>query len=62
MDIEFSGVVLHPGGNFINGSDYHYQTLKDNFDVLKFTDDLLLRKTMKTESMRVDLVKLLISS
>ncbi|KAJ0911768.1 putative poly(A)-specific ribonuclease [Helianthus annuus] len=38
MDIEFSRVVLGPVGNFINSNDYHYQTLKDNFDVLKFTD------------------------
>ncbi|MFS8004211.1 putative poly(A)-specific ribonuclease [Helianthus anomalus] len=38
MDIEISVVVLRPVGNFINRNDYHYQTLKDNFDVLKFTD------------------------
>ncbi|PIN03369.1 mRNA deadenylase subunit [Handroanthus impetiginosus] len=35
MDTEFPGVVLRPVGNFKNASDYHYQTLKDNVDLLK---------------------------
>ncbi|XP_057787841.1 probable CCR4-associated factor 1 homolog 6 [Salvia miltiorrhiza] len=35
MDTEFPGVVLRPVGNFKNSSDYHYQTLKDNVDLLK---------------------------
>jgi CCR4-NOT transcription complex subunit 7/8 len=46
MDTEFPGIVLRPVGNFKNSNDYHYQTLKDNVDVLKliqlgltFSDD-----------------------
>ncbi|KAE9616316.1 hypothetical protein Lal_00017720 [Lupinus albus] len=35
MDTEFPGIVLRPVGNFKNSSDYHYQTLKDNVDMLK---------------------------
>ncbi|XP_044479590.1 probable CCR4-associated factor 1 homolog 6 [Mangifera indica] len=35
MDTEFPGIVLRPVGNFKNGNDYHYQTLKDNVDMLK---------------------------
>lgn len=35
MDTEFPGVVLRPVGNFKNSNDYHYQTLKDNVDMLK---------------------------
>ena len=35
MDTEFPGIVLRPVGNFKNSNDYHYQTLKDNVDVLK---------------------------
>ncbi|KAL5557284.1 hypothetical protein UlMin_039520 [Ulmus minor] len=35
MDIEFSGIVLRPMGNFKNSYDYHYQTLKENVDMLK---------------------------
>ncbi|XP_059299705.1 probable CCR4-associated factor 1 homolog 7 [Lycium barbarum] len=35
MDTEFPGVVLRPVGNFKNSNDYHYQTLKDNVDLLK---------------------------
>nr|TKS11134.1 hypothetical protein D5086_0000077360 [Populus alba] len=35
MDTEFPGVVLRPVGNFKNISDYNYQTLKDNVDMLK---------------------------
>ncbi|KAL0425147.1 UNVERIFIED_CONTAM: putative CCR4-associated factor 17 [Sesamum radiatum] len=35
MDTEFPGVVLRPVGNFKNSSDFHYQTLKDNVDLLK---------------------------
>ncbi|KAL6539091.1 ccr4 associated factor [Orobanche gracilis] len=34
MDTEFPGVVLRPVGNFKTSSDYHYQTLKDNVDLL----------------------------
>ena len=35
MDTKFSGIVLRPVGNFKNSYDYHYQTLKDNVDMLK---------------------------
>lgn len=35
MDTEFPGVVIRPVGNFKNSNDYHYQTLKDNVDILK---------------------------
>ncbi|CAL5327586.1 unnamed protein product [Camellia sinensis] len=35
MDTEFPGIVLRPLGNFKNNNDYHYQTLKDNVDMLK---------------------------
>ncbi|CAN4100174.1 unnamed protein product [Withania somnifera] len=35
MDTEFPGVILRPVGNFKNSNDYHYQTLKDNVDLLK---------------------------
>lgn len=46
MDTEFPGIVLRPVGNFRSSYDYHYQTLKDNVDMLKliqlgltFSDD-----------------------
>ncbi|KAL3631785.1 CCR4-NOT regulatory complex component [Castilleja foliolosa] len=35
MDTEFPGIVLRPVGNFKTTSDYHYQTLKENVNVLK---------------------------
>uniref|UniRef100_A0A2P2MM76 poly(A)-specific ribonuclease n=1 Tax=Rhizophora mucronata TaxID=61149 RepID=A0A2P2MM76_RHIMU len=35
MDTEFPGVVLQPVGNFKNINEYHYQTLKDNVNMLK---------------------------
>ena len=35
MDTEFPGVVLRPVGNFKSNTDFHYQTLKDNVDLLK---------------------------
>ncbi|GFQ06748.1 probable ccr4-associated factor 1 homolog 7 [Phtheirospermum japonicum] len=35
MDTEFPGVVIRPVGDFKNSADYHYQTLKDNVDMLK---------------------------
>ncbi|XP_071733432.1 probable CCR4-associated factor 1 homolog 6 [Rutidosis leptorrhynchoides] len=35
MDTEFPGIVIRPVGNFKNSNDYHYQTLKDNVDLLK---------------------------
>uniref|UniRef100_A0A5B7C6H1 poly(A)-specific ribonuclease n=1 Tax=Davidia involucrata TaxID=16924 RepID=A0A5B7C6H1_DAVIN len=35
MDTEFPGIVLRPVGNFKNNNDFHYQTLKDNVDMLK---------------------------
>ncbi|KAK9130438.1 hypothetical protein Sjap_010925 [Stephania japonica] len=35
MDTEFPGIVLRPIGNFKTSSDYHYQTLKANVDLLK---------------------------
>mmetsp|Transcript_13416 Transcript_13416/g.25626 ORF Transcript_13416/g.25626 Transcript_13416/m.25626 type:complete len:289 (-) Transcript_13416:170-1036(-) len=35
MDTEFPGVVARPVGNFKNSSEYHYQTLRCNVDMLK---------------------------
>lgn len=35
MDTEFPGIVVRPVGNFKNSSEYHYQTLKENVDILK---------------------------
>nr|WGT80120.1 CAF1 family ribonuclease [Chimonanthus praecox] len=35
MDTEFPGTVLRPVGNFKTTSDYNYQTLKANVDLLK---------------------------
>ncbi|GAU42603.1 hypothetical protein TSUD_49520 [Trifolium subterraneum] len=35
MDTEFPGIVLRPVGNFKSNYDFHYQTLKDNVDMLK---------------------------
>ncbi|KAI3929775.1 hypothetical protein MKX01_025943 [Papaver californicum] len=35
MDTEFPGIVLRPVGNFKTSSEYHYQTLKANVDMLK---------------------------
>ncbi|XP_071686709.1 probable CCR4-associated factor 1 homolog 6 [Rutidosis leptorrhynchoides] len=35
MDTEFPGIVIRPVGNFKNSNAYHYQTLKDNVDLLK---------------------------
>ena len=35
MDTEFSGIVLRPVGNFKSNSDFHYQTLNGNVDLLK---------------------------
>eukprot|EP00262_Sarcandra_glabra_P003509 TRINITY_DN14249_c0_g1_i1.p1 TRINITY_DN14249_c0_g1~~TRINITY_DN14249_c0_g1_i1.p1 ORF type:complete len:275 (+),score=15.88 TRINITY_DN14249_c0_g1_i1:298-1122(+) len=35
MDTEFPGIVLRPVGNFKTSSEYHYQTLKANVDLLK---------------------------
>ena len=47
MDTEFPGIVLRPVGSFKSGCDYHYQTLKENVDMLKliqlgltFSDEL----------------------
>ena len=34
-DTEFPGVVARPIGNFRTSSDYHYQTLRCNVDLLK---------------------------
>jgi len=46
MDTEFPGVVVRPVGSFKSSSDYHYQTLRCNVDLLKiiqlgltFTDE-----------------------
>lgn len=46
MDTEFPGIVLRSVGNFKNANEYHYQTLKDNVNLLKliqlgltFSDD-----------------------
>ncbi|KAL9250076.1 putative CCR4-associated factor 1 homolog 6 [Drosera capensis] len=46
MDTEFPGIVLRPIGHFKTNYEYHYQTLKDNVDMLKliqlgltFTDE-----------------------
>nr|ADE10053.1 CAF1 superfamily protein [Tremella fuciformis] len=35
MDTEFPGIVVRPIGNFKTGSDYHFQTMRTNVDVLK---------------------------
>ncbi|GAA0166012.1 mRNA polyadenylation factor [Lithospermum erythrorhizon] len=35
MDTEFPGIVLRVLGEFESSNDYHYQTLKDNVDMLK---------------------------
>ncbi|GER48495.1 polynucleotidyl transferase [Striga asiatica] len=35
MDTEFPGIVLRPVGNFKTANDYHYQTLKENVNLLK---------------------------
>jgi len=35
MDTEFPGVVARPIGSFTSSSDYHYQTLRCNVDLLK---------------------------
>ncbi|KAL6056214.1 CCR4-NOT core DEDD RNase subunit [Balamuthia mandrillaris] len=35
MDTEFPGVVARPIGNFKSTSEYHYQTLRCNVDLLK---------------------------
>jgi len=35
MDTEFPGVVARPIGSFNSSSDYHYQTLRCNVDLLK---------------------------
>ncbi|KAH8674070.1 ribonuclease H-like domain-containing protein [Xylariales sp. PMI_506] len=35
MDTEFPGIVGRPMGNFLDKSDYHYQTLRVNVDMLK---------------------------
>ncbi|KAI9595927.1 ribonuclease H-like domain-containing protein [Syncephalis fuscata] len=35
MDTEFPGVVARPIGSFRTASDYHYQTLRCNVDLLK---------------------------
>ncbi|KAJ7245020.1 ribonuclease H-like domain-containing protein [Mycena haematopus] len=35
MDTEFPGVVARPMGNFKTSSDYHYQTMRCNVDLLK---------------------------
>lgn len=35
QDTEFPGVVARPIGQFRTSSDYHYQTLRCNVDLLK---------------------------
>ncbi|KAI6689826.1 hypothetical protein NL676_026654 [Syzygium grande] len=35
MDTEFPGIVVRPVGNFKNSTEFHYQTLKENVDILK---------------------------
>ena len=35
QDTEFPGVVARPIGTFVSSSDYHYQTLRCNVDLLK---------------------------
>lgn len=35
MDTEFPGVVARPVGEFLSSTDYHYQTLRCNVDILK---------------------------
>lgn len=35
MDTEFPGVVIRAVGDFKNSNDFHYETLRDNVDLLK---------------------------
>jgi CCR4-NOT transcription complex subunit 7/8 len=35
QDTEFPGIVARPIGNFKTGSDYHFQTMRCNVDMLK---------------------------
>lgn len=35
QDTEFPGIVARPIGSFKTGSDYHYQTMRCNVDMLK---------------------------
>lgn len=35
QDTEFPGVVARPIGSFKTSSDYHYQTMRCNVDLLK---------------------------
>ena len=35
QDTEFPGVVARPLGSFSSNTDYHYQTLRCNVDMLK---------------------------
>ncbi len=35
QDTEFPGIVARPIGSFKGSSDYHYQTLRCNVDLLK---------------------------
>lgn len=35
QDTEFPGIVARPIGTFKTGSDYHYQTMRCNVDMLK---------------------------
>merc|ERR1712130_967631 len=35
MDTEFPGIVARPIGNFRGSTDYHYQTLRCNVDLLQ---------------------------
>ncbi|BEI86614.1 hypothetical protein CcaverHIS002_0609010 [Cutaneotrichosporon cavernicola] len=47
MDTEFPGIVARPIGSFKTGSDYHYQTMRCNVDMLKI---IQLGVTLSDES------------
>ncbi|KAK8048414.1 CAF1 family ribonuclease domain-containing protein, partial [Apiospora phragmitis] len=44
MDTEFPGIVGRPMGNFIDKSDYHYQTLRVNVDMLKIIQEMMQKR------------------
>ncbi|KAI3437196.1 Poly(A)-specific ribonuclease [Psidium guajava] len=64
MDTEFPGVALRPVGSFKSLNDYHYQTLKDNVNLLKliqlgltFSDEKGNLPTCGTDNDSIELLK-----
>ncbi|KAK3411119.1 hypothetical protein EUGRSUZ_J03104, partial [Eucalyptus grandis] len=64
MDTEFPGVVLRPVGSFQSPNDYHYQTLKDNVNLLKLIrlgltlfDEKENLPTCRTDNDSIELLK-----